>query len=176
LLLLILGPGFARMRFGASMTRHPVTAPASRSTHRAWPLQAKAREEADSAVRVSPLAGAVPPYGTARLVVSFQPPHAARAQGFQSKELGEDEAMRVFDYVVQVRLAAQLHTHGRASAPCRQPLDRQPSSVVGCVDQSARLCCLLNGRSVRCRDIPAALVTCEVNICLLCEGESIQPL
>jgi hypothetical protein len=49
---------------------------------------------------VCPLSGAIPPFGSARLAVSFCPPKAARARGFQVREPEADEA--AFDYVVQV--------------------------------------------------------------------------
>ncbi|KAI8473771.1 MAG: hypothetical protein J3K34DRAFT_497953 [Monoraphidium minutum] len=68
-------------------------------------LRAKAREEADAAVRVWPLAGSIPAYGTARLAVAFQPPPGGRAKGFHAQAPEEDEAARAFDYVVQVDMS-----------------------------------------------------------------------
>ena len=64
--------------------------------------KAKAREEAHSPVRVVPLSGTIAPYGSARLLVTFHPPAAARSKGFGAQQVEAEEAARGYDYVVQV--------------------------------------------------------------------------
>jgi len=69
--------------------------------------KAKAREERDQAVRVSPLTGVIPPFSATQLIVSFHPPRAARATGFAAQAPDPAAADRAFDYTVQVDLTGQ---------------------------------------------------------------------
>lgn len=82
-------------------------------------LQAKAREEAHPVVRVSPLSGAVPPYGSMWLVATFSPPVDGRSKGFGAQEAEEEDAARIFDYVVQVGCAGAAYMLHSCAAHCK---------------------------------------------------------
>jgi hypothetical protein len=89
---------------------HSPSPPCSQTLH---PPKAKAREAHDLAVRVSPLTGVIPPFGTAQLVVSFCPPPSGQVKGFELREPESEDTARAFDYVVQVKMAVEMGSEKR---------------------------------------------------------------
>jgi hypothetical protein len=70
-------------------------------------LQAKARAEKDSVLKVSPISGAIAPYSTAQLQVTFKPLAPQQDKGFAGQPLTPQQQAQLFDCLLQVRAQHQ---------------------------------------------------------------------
>lgn len=65
-------------------------------------MQAKAREETGSMLRVTPLMGTIPPFSSTQLHVTFKPAAEAPAKGFSAQPLTPQQATLPFEGMLQV--------------------------------------------------------------------------
>jgi hypothetical protein len=67
-------------------------------------LQAKAREDKGTMLRVSPISGVIAPYASVRLCVTFKPfAQDGAARGFKAQPLSPQQQIQPFEGLVQVR-------------------------------------------------------------------------
>jgi hypothetical protein len=65
--------------------------------------QAKAQEEGESVLQVTPVSGVVAPYSKAQLNIMFRPQVLTGKKGFRAQQMTHTQEARIFDYLVQVR-------------------------------------------------------------------------
>jgi hypothetical protein len=65
-------------------------------------LQAKAREEAGTVLKVSPIAGVILSYGSTKLCVTFKPFSPDGGRGFAAQPLNPTQQVQPFDGLLQV--------------------------------------------------------------------------
>jgi hypothetical protein len=65
-------------------------------------VQAKAREDKGSMLKVSPISGVIAPYSSTRLRVTFKPFATDAGRGFRAQPLSPQQQVQPFDGLVQV--------------------------------------------------------------------------
>eukprot|EP00775_Hariotina_reticulata_P012144 gene12144-12282_t len=102
----------------AELGSAPTEAPAADEVTRflrAACVRAKAQEEGQSILLVTPTSGAVAPYSMAPLIIMFRPRAATEKKGFTTQPIPHTQQALNFDYLVQVNVAGD-------SKPLRLPV------------------------------------------------------
>jgi hypothetical protein len=79
-------------------------------------MQAKAREDKGSMLKVSPVSGVIPPYSSTRLRVTFKPFATDAGRGFRAQPLSPQQQVQPFDGLLQV--STDKHTAVMSKVGC----------------------------------------------------------
>jgi hypothetical protein len=77
-------------------------------------------------LKVSPLAGVIAPYSSARLCVRFKPFSLDGGRGFRAQPLSPQQQAQPFDGLLQVGLSNSGHDQQQADASCPGLNSRKP--------------------------------------------------